>query len=419
MFWYFPLGSSRNHSKMPATPMMMARAIVALSAATASLGCGSSTFLPPPPEELQSAAAEESASSASVPLPPGLESASVGVRSVEIILDRRDPTEIEGERAAARMQAGIDKVKLRMSFLAEQDLPAHQVELVREAVARNPLALVVEPADPTDSRMAEVLQKARENGIPVVLLNRPLTATSSSTVASKGPEKIAKDSAASPAAANPAANPTLAFTGPKPLVLVTAPSFTESARQLVASAIRNAKNARLDPKGGAVIMMNTIGDPFTHERTLAIKSALEKNGITTIDQLSISRSVGIGAKLLTEKLKSNPKLVLVFAVDGLSTAAARQVMTELIPDRLFVQSAYAAEGNYGDMIRVGDFAAVAGFIPTWLVRKAITTAVKLSQGGVEPSRVEISVQVHDSAESSSTPQSPIYQKKSSASKKRS
>ena len=71
-------------------------------------------------------------------------------------------------------------------------------------------------------------------------------------------------------------------------------------------------------------------------------------------------------------------------------------MNELIPDRLFVQSAFAAEGKLGDMTRVGDFAAVAGFVPNRVIRKAIITAVSLSQGADVPGRVEVSVEVHDS-----------------------
>ena len=46
-----------------------------------------------------------------------------------------------------------------MSILGEDELPAHQLELVGEAIAREPLALVVEPADPTDTQMAEVLEE--------------------------------------------------------------------------------------------------------------------------------------------------------------------------------------------------------------------------------------------------------------------
>lgn len=92
----------------------------------------------------------------------------------------------------------------------------------------------------------------------------------------------------------------------------------------------------------------------------------------------------------------------------------RQAMAELIPDRLFVVSAYPAEGTYSDMIRVGDFAAVAGFVPMRLLRKAITTAVSLAQGRELPPRVELPLEVYDSAAEATTPQSPIYYRNKSA-----
>ena len=183
------------------------------------------------------------------------------------------------------------------------------------------------------------------------------------------------------------------------------------------SAIRNAKNARLDPKGGALIVVNSAGDPFVHDRTVAIRNALKESGIITIEEVVFSKSADLGAKLLKEKLKANSKLVLVFAVDGLSTAALRPVMTELIPDRPYVQSAFASEGKYSDMIRAGDFAAVAGYIPNRVIRKAITTAVNLSQGRDVASRVEVPVELLDSDEKSSTPQSPTYYKNAASAKK--
>ena len=92
-------------------------------------------------------------------VPPGLEGGSAGASSVEMILDRRDSTEIEGLLAATRTQAGIDKVKLRTKILGDTESPARQVELVREAIARKPLALIVEPADPPTVRCPKPFKK--------------------------------------------------------------------------------------------------------------------------------------------------------------------------------------------------------------------------------------------------------------------
>ena len=399
----------RKHSPLPiAYGFLGALAVSALITAT---GCdSSSTFLPPPPDGLRNTAADESAASINVRVPPRLENAVAGARSIEAIFDRHDPAEIEPMNAMARTQAGVDKVKLRTSFLSESDRPAHQVDLVREAVARNALALVIEPADPADKQLAEAVQSARDNGIPVVLLGRPLGATK--------PSSAAKESAGSGTTAKPPASPTDALTGPKPMVLVAPPAFADSARQLVASAIRNAKNAKLDPKGGAVIVSNPIADPFVSERVDAFRSALKDNGITAVLEMKSSKPAQEGGKVLIAKLKSNPKLVLVFAADSLSTSVVRQAMAQLIPDRLFVVSAYPAEGTYADMTRVGDFAAVAGFVPNRLMRRAISSAASLALGHKLPERVEFPVEVYDSAADATTPKSPIYYREKSAAKKR-
>ncbi len=157
------------------------------------------------------------------------------------------------------MQAGLDKVRLKTTVLRDADLPSDQVALVRDAIARHPLALIVEPADPTDTQMAEALQKASAAGIPVVLVNRPMSTKGSAAAAAKAGDPVGKGSGASSAnAVSPGTPNTSSSGGARPLVLVTPPSFNPAARLLVASAIRNARNAKLDPKGGAVLLMNAI-----------------------------------------------------------------------------------------------------------------------------------------------------------------
>ena len=412
MFGYFRLPSSAYEPRQSALPrlfVVLAGAALAVSAAFVSIGCDSnSTFLPPPPDGLRGSASQDLID---LPAPEAPDGTASGARSVEMILDRRDPSEIDTVLTAARTQAGLDKVRLRPNVLGDADPPSKQVELVREAVARHPLALIVEPADPSDTRMAEAIQKAQADGIPVVLLNRPLATTASNAGAAKATDAARKESTAPAPAVRPGPSATPESAGSASLVLVAPPPFAPSARQLVASAIRNAKNAGLDPKGGAVLLVNEIGDLFSGERITAIRSALKDAGITSVEEIRFSKSAEAGAKLLKEKLTTNPKPVLLFATDGLTTTAARQVMAQLIPDRLYVQAAFASDGNFTDMIRIADFAAVAAYTPNRVMRKAISTAVSLSQGRSVPARVEVPVEFFDSDEKSTTPQSPIYYKK--------
>ena len=54
-----------------------------------------------------------------------------------------------------------------------------------------------------------------------------------------------------------------------PLIVVVEPQHSrESAKQLVAAAIRVAKFSELDPGKAAIIVVNTAGDPFIAQREL-------------------------------------------------------------------------------------------------------------------------------------------------------
>ncbi len=389
-----------------------ARVVLVVASMTAPFGCDSGSFIPPPPEELQESAGARESATGAVSGSASWETEPAAARSVELILDRRDPEEEGIVATAARTQGGIDMVKLKLALLGERDRPARQVDMVRESLARRPLALIVEPADPTDRRLAQVIDEARGEGVPVVLLGRPL-AGDQGTAPNLVDTKPANGNGATQSGAGQGATSPPNPGSRKPMVLVKPPSFTSSAQQLVASAIRNAQNARLEPKGGAILMINTIGDPFIPDRALAIRSALKANGITKIEEVSFSKHAEDGSKRLTERLEADPKLVMVFSVDSLSSLATREVMTAIEADRPFILAGYAAEESYAQSTRMADFAALALYAPTRLVRRAIATAVNLAQGRNVPSVIELPIEVYDSPDDSTTAKSPSYNKSKS------
>ena len=259
-------------ARYSAAAFMLASAML-----SASSGCDSGSFIPPPLDDLKGrdAAAEPATDPASATA--AWEPEPAAAKTVELILDRRDLEEEGLVTAAARKQGGLDKVRLNIAALGEKDPPQRQVELVREALARKPLALVVEPSAAPDRQLAEVVDKARVSGVPVVLLNGPLTDEQ---------QAAPNDSESNAGGTRPTQPKDGQFTATtpipgsrKPMVLIKPPSFTSSAQQLVASAIRRAKSADLEPQEGAIIMINTIGDPLIHTRALAIRNVLESIGI--------------------------------------------------------------------------------------------------------------------------------------------
>ena len=249
-----------------------------------------------------------------------------------------------------------------------------------------------------------------KGGIPVVLIGR--APAGEEAAGSKPSEPNATTGqGARPAAAGPGDAAESTTTSKTPLILVKSPPFDSSAQQLVDSAIRNATNARLDHQGGAIILINTIGDPLIHDRVRALHKALEASGIKTIEDVSFAKNSELGTKPLIERLEANRKIALVFSVDSPSTLATREAMTKIVLKRPFILAGYAAEETYTASTQMGDFAAVAEYMPTRVVRKAISVAAALVHGHKVAPVYEVPIIVHDSPENSTTAKSPEYSRK--------
>jgi ABC-type sugar transport system substrate-binding protein len=356
--------------------------------AAVSSGCGSGDFVPPPPPELKGPIRGTPESAVGRVTAPALPSPSTGVRNIELILTARaDPEDTEIEKSAARVQAGLDKARIKITVVGEEPAsggqeapknPSAQAKLVREAVARHPQALIVELADPADRELVQAVQEARAAKVPVVLLGRALSAEPNLQGANQ------KTSSAN-------------------LIVVAPPPFADSARQLVASAIRNARNAKLNPEGGALIMVNTAGDPLIADRVAAIREALTATGIIAIDEIRFMRDFQAGKKLLVERLRSDPKPTLVLSADAQGTSAANQGATEIAGERPFIQAGYVADDHLSRLVAMGEFGALAEFATTRLTRKAVSTAVAAAQGRDVASRVELPVVIQDSPPKSGAP----------------
>jgi ABC-type sugar transport system substrate-binding protein len=378
-----------------------------VAAMTAPFGCDSASFVPPPPEELAENPGA-GATDAGGGSPQAIEPAAA--KTLEVFLDRCTAEVGDVLQSSARSQAGLDLVKLDINVLGEADPPTRQVDLVREALARNPLALVIEPAIPPDHRLAEVVSEARASGVPVVLLNRPLAGSQPTAAGSNSAKSLVGVSAAS-AAVRQRAETATGSPSSTPMVLVKPAPFQASAEQIVTSAVRNAENAHLDPRGGVLLVINTLGDPFVHDRVAAIRTALKGAGITKVQEVSFSKDSEAGSKLVTAKLEADPKLALVLGVDSMSSLAGREVMLKIVLDRPFILAGYAGDDTYTASTRMGDFAALAVYSPPRLVRKAISTAMALAHGRDMPAVIELPIEVTDSPPESATAKSPVFYKK--------
>jgi ABC-type sugar transport system substrate-binding protein len=298
-------------------------------------------------------------------------------RTVEVIVGPQSADDSEAIKSMARTQAGLDKVRVQISVAGEKANPLEVSELVREAASRHPLALVIEPAVRNDPSLVKAIDEARKQGIPVVLFGRPLEGLPASQPSGAEEKSEGARSVG-------------------PLVRVEPESLVAVSNKLIAAAINNAKNAKLDPKGGAVIVVDKAGDSLIDERVRAYHEALKEAGITAIHEVHVTQDTKAARTKLGEFLKTNMKPSLVLATDDPSLAASYQVLGDIIDTHPIVMAGYTSRESSATMSRGGEFAAVAVLPPDRLLRKAVSTAVKAAVGETLPDRVEVLVPVHTS-----------------------
>jgi ABC-type sugar transport system substrate-binding protein len=391
---------------MSPIPGSLVRFSILIATIWTSIGCDSDSFVPPPPEELRAASgsmADVGTGGTARPAMP------TPAKAVEVILSRHNATDAEVLISAARTQGGHEKTRVKVATLGETESASRQAELVREAVSKHPLALVLEPADPSDPSLAAAVREARVAGIPVVLIGRELTGApgAESAQADTSGGKVA--ASASPAQIKGA--PGSPGAHPAPIVLVTTSPFTITAKQLVASAIRNSKNSGLDPHQSAVLLLDTTSDMFVEDRLTAVRDALKAAGITKIQEIRFERDNTLAAKRLTEFLTANPNLVLIFSLDHQSFIANREVRTKLVETHPMISAGFAADEQLAHTAAYGEFAALAEFVPTRLIRRAISTAVAVAQGKEFQRPIEVPIILHDSPANTGADNVPQYKGK--------
>jgi ABC-type sugar transport system substrate-binding protein len=269
----------------------------------------------------------------------------------------------------------MGKVRIRISVAGEKETPGREADLVREATARHPLALVVEVTHPSNRELAQAITEARAGGIPVVLVGQALAGTS-------------------PAGSSPSGE----------LILVAPEAFATSARTLVDAAINNARNIKFTVDGGAVLVINTAADLLVEDRAQALRNALREAGVKNIREIRFAGDPNEAKQKVIELLRADRKPGMVVSTDQVGLSASYDGTSVLGDERPYVVAGYSHEEGGSNLARTGEFAAVAIFAPERLIRKAITTAVHAAQGQRFPERVDVRIPVHVSPSNAGAPQ---------------
>ncbi len=71
---------------------------------------------------------------------------------------------------------------------------------------------------------------------------------------------------------------------------------------------------------------------------------------------------------------------MVFPLDHQSYLANRKVSPDLRPERPLISAGYTMDDQLARSVQMGEFAALAEYMPTRLLRKATSTAIAVAQG---------------------------------------
>lgn len=350
-----------------------------------AIGCDSMSFTPPRPPELSGPPSATR---------PSVEAAALGMRSIDVILAPRGGEDIEYLKTAARVQAGLDKVRARIVEVpgAGPELSdwRARAEMIDQVAAENPLAIVIEAPAASIPELSKAAAAARGRGVVIVALGRSLDAEADKSAESEPESKSASTA--------------------REIVVAPEP-FAWSAEVLVADAIRNAENGKLDPQNGALLFINSTSDPLAQDRADALREALKSQGIETIEELRFAGPDGGGREKLVEHLKAHPKITMVFATDFVGINIADKLTEELKDAHPYVIAGYSADETHArNQTLTGQYAAVGVYSADRLLRKGINAAaavVAAGRGAEVPDRVEVRVVMHESNRDAALPKAAV------------
>ena len=300
--------------------------------ALALAGCDNA-FVPPPQAELSE-----------------LRERRPAARTVEICLSNEHTWDRDLLEQVAREQAGLAHVFFQVHKVSPRE-PAEQANWVRGAKARGASALIVEPLG--GEELARALGQVRDEGIPVVLIGRSVP------------------------------------TGSKPFPVVTHPSFTGPARDLVQAAVDAARAAKLPEDGGAVLLVNTYKDDQSDERVAELRAALQGVNVPLLATISFEAGGAAAQKAAEDALKAHPKLSIILAEEdqGLIGAAQTRDARKDAP-RFILCGVLAATKDMGpNVLTLCD--AYVDRNTKQLGSKAFQAALALTDGKPVPDRIEV------------------------------
>lgn len=271
--------------------------------------------------------------------------------TIAIILPARGAAELSVWEATARREMARTRTLADVRRLEPGDPPEKQAELIRNAVGEAPSALIVMADEP--AAVAQALQEARDEGIPVVLLDRDVPLEGS------------------------------------PATLVTYTNERDIAKTIIDAAVQSARKVGFPEAAPAMILVGENYDDHTEERIKAAREELEARGYRVLPEVRYQGLLEDAKQALAVAFATAPHVAIVVAEDDLALKAAATFRHQLDrTQRRFVMVGYTHEKVTKDLAKYNLAAAVVDLNMTEIVRTAFDTALALTRGETVPRVVE-------------------------------
>jgi ABC-type sugar transport system substrate-binding protein len=227
--------------------------------------------------------------------------------------------------------------------------------MVRSALSQGLSVLMIEPQDP--SALAPVLAQARDQGLPVVLLNHDV----------------------------PVAG--------KPLTLITYASIDPAVQSMVETALKASFAFNASAEGPVRMLISRDRDANQPPpRIVTLKRAIEAAGLKLLPDLPVGPSDDAAA-ILKNQLTAKPRPTILFGENDFTLTSVNRVtyMTEGA-DELPIMAGFVGESDNLANLRMPGLAAVVYLNYAGFAQKAVATAVALARGQKVPERIEVPVE---------------------------
>lgn len=252
-----------------------------------------------------------------------------------------------------RQEAGQAKFLFQ---LARAESPDKQAELITKLAAEGVAGMIIMPDQP--ETLTTVINDAAAKGIAIVLLDRAVPGVEGKAT------------------------------------FLTTNDMAIPAKEIVKSALEDAKAAGFPPEGPAVVLVNNSAAGSVNLRLKALADAAKSAGLTVLPEISFTNSSDQAAKLLAELFEKEPKIAMVLADDDIGLAASQMYRTKLRPLGKYVSAGFGTGEGSLSTVKQGEHTSIGDLNTNLFAKRAIRTLEQKISGKVIADRVEIPVTLY-------------------------